>query len=235
MDEKDKRKEHEKPLAAAVGTETQSATFPVRRRGVMLVLSSPSGAGKTTLAKALIARDSEIALSVSLTTRAPRPGEVDGKDYWFVSRESFERQRQEGALLEWAEVFGNLYGTPRGPVEARLSAGRDVLFDVDWQGARQLRHEAGGDVVSVFILPPSAAALRERLIGRGQDGPDVIAQRMARAGEEISHWGEYDYVIVNAEIEPSVWALEAILAAERRRRSRQIGLESFVERLRGGL
>jgi len=207
----------------------------IARRGLMLVLSSPSGAGKTTIANALLDCEPAIVPSVSLTTRPPRPGETDGVDYYFVSRDEFERRRAAGELLESAEVFGNFYGTPRGVVEDRLAAGGDVLFDVDWQGARQLRERAGADMVSVFVLPPSAAALEQRLIKRAQDTSQVVAGRMARASDEIGHWQEYDYVIVNVDVGESVGLVSAILTAERARCERQRGLAAFIADLRSGL
>jgi guanylate kinase len=205
------------------------------RRGVMMVLSSPSGAGKTTLAKALLAAESDLVISVSVTTRKPRPGEVDGQDYHFIDAASFERLRDAGDLLEWAHVHGNLYGTPRGPVMEALSAGRDVLFDIDWQGAQQLAASAPADLVRVFVLPPSAAALGQRLHARAQDGADVVARRLAAAGEEIGHWPEYDYVIVNDVIADSLGILRGVLAAERHRASRQTGLPAFARELQQGL
>jgi guanylate kinase len=205
------------------------------RRGVMLVLSSPSGAGKTTLAKALLAAEPGLVMSISVTTRAPRPGEVDGQDYHFVDAPAFERLRETGDLLEWAHVHGNLYGTPRGPVMDALSAGRDVLFDIDWQGAQQLAASAPADLVRVFVLPPSAAALGQRLHARAQDGADVVARRLAAASDEISHWPEYDYVIVNDVIAESLGILRGVLAAERHRASRQTGLPAFARELRQGL
>lgn len=211
-------------------------SFPrIARRGVLLVLSSPSGAGKTTLSRALLDGDAGIALSVSMTTRKPRPGEVDGKDYYFIDEERFSHLRDSGELLEWARVFGNFYGTPRGPVEAAIAAGQDMLFDIDWQGAQQLSESMAGDVVRVFILPPSAQALRERLVGRAQDPADVVAARMAQAAAEISHWAEYDYVIVNADLAESIAGLRAILAAERLKRERLAGLTQFVRDLQAGL
>jgi guanylate kinase len=207
----------------------------IARRGVLLVLSSPSGAGKTTLSRALLDGDAGIALSVSMTTRKPRPGEVDGKDYYFIDEARFSHLRDSGELLEWARVFGNFYGTPRGPVEAAIAAGQDMLFDIDWQGAQQLSESMAGDVVRVFILPPSAQALRERLVGRAQDPADVVAARMAQAAAEISHWAEYDYVIVNADLAESIAGLRAILAAERLKRERLAGLTQFVRDLQAGL
>ncbi|HVY43594.1 MAG TPA: guanylate kinase [Hyphomicrobiaceae bacterium] len=207
----------------------------IARRGLLLVLSSPSGAGKTTLARELLKTDPGIAMSVSVTTRRPRPGEVDGRDYFFLDLPAFERMRDEGALLEWASVHGNLYGTPKAPVMDMLAAGKDVLFDIDWQGAQQVQASAPEDLVRVFILPPSAGALEERLRRRAQDGDDVVARRLAGAGVEIDHWSEYDYVIVNSDVSVSLAGLTAILAAERLRRTRQNGLEAFVRTLRAAL
>jgi guanylate kinase len=207
----------------------------IARRGVLLVLSSPSGAGKTTLSRALLASDGGIRLSISVTTRKPRPGEVDGADYIFVDEARFEAMRADAELLEWATVFGNSYGTPRAPVEAAISRGEDVLFDIDWQGAQQLSEKMAGDLVRVFILPPSGRVLETRLKGRAQDPPDVVAKRMAEAAAEISHWAEYDYVIVNAELETSVAGLKSILAAERLKRDRLLGLSQFVRDLQSGL
>ncbi len=193
------------------------------RRGVMLVISSPSGAGKTTLARRLLASDPGIALSVSVTTRKPRPGERDGLDYHFIDATEFARLVEQGALLEWAEVFANRYGTPEAPIASSLVAGRDILFDIDWQGARQVRERSGADVASIFVLPPSAETLRSRLLARAQDAPEVVARRLAAAASEISHWAEYDYVIVNDDLETSMASLRAILAAERLRRWRNAG------------
>ncbi len=208
---------------------------PIARRGLLLVLSSPSGAGKTTLSRRLLAADDRLSMSVSVTTRKPRPGEIDGRDYHFIDHAEFHRRRDGGDLLEWAPVFDNFYGTPRGPVMAALEAGRDVLFDIDWQGAQQLKEKAAADLATVFILPPSAAALAERLKARAQDPPEVIARRMAAASAEISHWPEYDYVIVNDDLDRSHAALLAILSAERQRRSRQLGLSDFVRDLQARL
>lgn len=199
----------------------------------MLVLSSPSGAGKSSIARGLLAADSLLQMSVSVTTRPPRPGEIDGRDYAFVSAEAFAALAEADLLLEHAVVFGNRYGTPREPVEAALAAGRDVLFDVDWQGAQQLRASAGDDLVSVFILPPSQTELERRLRGRGQDSDDVVRGRMARASAEMSHWGEYDYVVVNQELSAALADVRAILAAERLRRPRQVGLAAFVAGISG--
>lgn len=207
----------------------------LNRRGILLVLSSPSGAGKTTLAKMLLDSDPRIGLSVSVTTRKPRPGEVDGRDYHFIETDRFLAMRENGELLEWASVFGNFYGTPRAPVEAAIAAGRDLLFDIDWQGARQMQERSPGDLVRVFILPPSTEALERRLRSRNQDSPDVVARRMAGAAAELSHWPEYDYVIVNQDVETSAAGLKAILAAERLRRSRLLGLNDFVRDMQGKL
>jgi guanylate kinase len=207
----------------------------IERRGLLLVLSSPSGAGKTTLARALIDSDCNIAMSVSVTTRKPRPGEVEGRDYYFTDASGFARKRDSGELLEWATVFGNSYGTPRAAVENAIAAGRDVLFDIDWQGAQQLKERMAGDLVRVFILPPSGEILENRLRGRNQDPPEVVARRMAEASNEISHWAEYDYVIVNDDIAASLAGLKAILTAERLKRERLLGLTGFVRELQKAL
>ena len=203
----------------------------IDRRGLMLVLSSPSGAGKTTIARRVLAEDPGIASSISHTTRPQRPGEVDGKDYLFVDKKSFTEMREESAFLEWALVFDNFYGTTRAPVDEALAAGRDVLFDVDWQGAQSLRREAAADVVSVFVLPPTAGALEQRLKTRAQDSDEVVARRMRGASNEIQHWTEYDYVLVNFDVDQSVAAVHAVLAAERLKRSRLTGLDGFVQGL----
>jgi guanylate kinase len=203
----------------------------IQRRGLLLVMSSPSGAGKTTLSRRLLAADPMITMSISVTTRPPRPGEVNGKDYHFITQEEFARLRDRGELLEYAEVFGNFYGTPKRPVTEALQAGRDVLFDIDWQGTQQLGAAMEDDLVRIFILPPSAEELRERLIGRAQDSASTVAKRMAKAADEISHWPEYDYVIVNENIEQAGAEIEAILTAERLRRRRQLGLTGFVREL----
>ncbi len=203
------------------------------RRGLLFVLSSPSGAGKSTLSKMLLAADDAISLSVSATTRPPRPGEVDGKDYHFVSVERFEAMVDNGDFFEWAHVFGNRYGTPRSPVEALLAQGRDVLFDIDWQGAQQLHHAAGADVARVFILPPSIAELEHRLRARGTDSDAVITARMERARAEISHWSEYDYVLINADVEACFAQVRTILNAERLRLARQLGMTEFTRGLMG--
>jgi guanylate kinase len=207
----------------------------IQRRGLLLVMSSPSGAGKTTLSRRLLQSDAMITMSVSVTTRQPRPGEVNGKDYHFITHEEFTRLRDRGDLLEYAEVFGNFYGTPKRPVTEALQAGRDVLFDIDWQGTQQLGAAMEEDLVRIFILPPSAEELRERLIGRAQDSASTVAKRMAKASAEISHWPEYDYVIVNDDIETASAEIEAILTAERLRRRRRVGLTSFVRELTKGL
>jgi guanylate kinase len=206
----------------------------ITRRGLMLVLSSPSGAGKTTITRGLLERDEGISMSVSVTTRPKRPDEVAGVDYHFVDPTDFNLMMNRDELLEYAKVFGHYYGTPRGPVEQALSAGRDVLFDIDWQGTQQLAQNAPKDLVSVFILPPSTAELERRLRTRAQDSDEVVAQRMAQAADEMSHWPEYDYIVVNREVDESVAAVEAILVAERLRRDRRVGLADFVKRLREG-
>lgn len=204
----------------------------MHRRGLLLILSSPSGAGKSTLSRRLMDWDPTIRFSVSATTRAPRPGEVDGREYYFRSREAFLDLVAHDQMLEHAEVFGNLYGSPRGPVEEAMAEGRDTLFDVDWQGGQQIRNSAlGEDVVSIFILPPSIAALESRLRGRAQDSDEVIAGRMAKSRDEISHWAEYDYVLVNDDLDRTEQELRMILTAERLRRRRQVGMVDFVRGL----
>ncbi len=203
----------------------------IARRGLLLVLSSPSGAGKTTLSRRLLAADAGLQMSVSVTTRRPRPGEIDGKDYRFIDVAEFERLKAAGELLEWAQVHGNLYATPTAPVAAALEAGQDVLFDIDWQGARQVKERLGADVVLIFILPPGGKVLEQRLKARNQDSDAIVAQRLAAAATEIEHWLEYDYVIVNADLDRSLAGLSAILAAERLRRERQTGLPRFVRAL----
>ena len=206
----------------------------IARRGLMLVLSSPSGAGKTTLSRKLLTADSGVELSVSVTTRKQRPGEVDGRDYHFIDAPRFDAMVEDGDLLEWAEVFGNRYGTPRLPVEAALAQGRDVLFDIDWQGTQQLE-KAGRDLVSIFVLPPSIPDLEQRLRTRAQDSDEVIRGRMAKAADEMSHWAEYDYVIINTDIDHAFAQVRSILAAERLTRERQTGLSDFVRRLQAEL
>ena len=214
---------------------TSKSACTIHRRGLLLVLSSPSGAGKTTLSRALLASDLGITMSVSVTTRKPRPGEVEGRDYYFKDAAEYASLESRGDLLEGARVFGNNYGTPRAPVEAAIKAGRDVLFDIDWQGAQQLAEKMAGDLVRVFILPPSGATLEERLRNRAQDPPGVVARRMAEASAELSHWAEYDYVLVNENLDDSLSGLRAILTAERLRRDRQSGLSAFVRSLQKGL
>ena len=202
------------------------------RRGLLLILSSPSGAGKSTLSRKLLDWDPTIRFSVSATTRAPRPGEEDGREYYFRSREDFEDMVKTGEMLEHAEVFGNFYGSPKAPVEAAMKAGRDTVFDIDWQGGQQIRNSSlGRDVVSIFVLPPSIAELDRRLRSRGQDSDAVIAGRMAKSRDEISHWAEYDYVIVNTDIDNAFNQLTTILQAERLRRDRQPELAEFVRGL----
>jgi guanylate kinase len=203
----------------------------VERRGLMFVLSSPSGAGKTTLSRLLIDRVPGLSMSVSATTRPMRPGEIEGRDYLFVDKDRFEQMVKHNELLEWATVFDNRYGTPRAPVEAALSAGRDVLFDIDWQGTQQLREKARADVVSVFILPPSATDLEKRLHSRAQDSDEVIRGRMSRASHEMSHWAEYDYIVINHEINDAFTEVQSILKAERLKRERRTGLTTFVRKL----
>jgi guanylate kinase len=207
----------------------------VERRGLMFVLSSPSGAGKTTLSRLLIKQTPGLKMSVSATTRPMRPGEVDGRDYLFVDKPRFEQMVKDDELLEWATVFDNSYGTPRAPVEAALSAGQDVLFDIDWQGTQLLREKAREDVVSVFILPPSAADLEKRLHSRAQDSDEVIRSRMSRASHEMSHWAEYDYIVINHDIDEAFTEVQSILKAERLKRERRIGLAGFVRNLQGQL
>jgi guanylate kinase len=207
----------------------------VARRGLMFVLSSPSGAGKTTLSRMLLRADRNVDLSVSVTTRPKRRGEIHGRDYYFIDRGRFAAMVKSGDLLEWAEVFGHRYGTPREPVLKALRAGRDVLFDIDWQGTQQLREKARDDLVSVFILPPSVRELERRLHRRAQDSKDIIGARMAKAAGEMSHWPEYDYVIVNTDKRLAFAEVRAILGAERLKRERQIGLSDFVRGLQARL
>ncbi|MEM9472353.1 MAG: guanylate kinase [Pseudomonadota bacterium] len=204
----------------------------IARRGLLFVLSSPSGAGKTTLSRQLLAREPDMVMSVSVTTRKPRPGETDGKDYHFISRAQFDEMVKNGELLEYAEVFGNGYGTPIKPVQDWLADGKDVLFDIDWQGTQQIHARMTDDLVRVFILPPSAEELRERLVRRAQDTAAVVAKRMAEASNEISHWAEYDYVLINDDLDQCDRSISAILDAERLRRHRRVGLDTFVKRLR---
>jgi guanylate kinase len=229
-------------MAVARTTKRKSAkrkgkrvTRAIARRGLMLVLSSPSGAGKTTLSRMLLKADKGLELSVSVTTRPKRAGEKNGRDYLFIQKPQFEKMAEKGELLEWAEVFGNYYGTPRMPVERAVAAGRDVLFDIDWQGTQQLREKVKDDVATIFVLPPSVADLEERLRTRAQDSTAVIASRMAKAADEMSHWAEYDYVIINKDIEQAFAEVRAILAAERLKRERQTGLTDFVRDLQAKL
>jgi guanylate kinase len=203
----------------------------IKRRGLMLVLSSPSGAGKTTLSRMLLAADANIAMSVSATTRAKRPNEIEGRDYFFVAPETFERMAGGGEFLEHATVFDHRYGTPKKPVLDALVLGRDVLFDIDWQGAQQLKERAREELVSVFVLPPSHDELERRLRVRAQDSEDVVAKRMAKAASEISHWPEYDYVVVNSDLDATHAKIKAILDAERSRRARLVGVGDFVAAL----
>jgi guanylate kinase len=207
----------------------------IARRGLMLVLSSPSGAGKTTLSRLLLNGDRKVKLSISVTTRPKRPREIDGHDYHFIDRGRFDAMVQKRELLEWAEVFGHRYGTPRRPVIRALREGRDVLFDIDWQGTQQLREKARNDLVSVFILPPTVKELERRLKRRAQDSKTVIGTRMDKAAGEMSHWPEYDYVIVNRDKAEAFAEVRAILAAERLRRERQIGLSDFVRAMQAKL
>ena len=209
--------------------------YAVARRGLMLVLSSPSGAGKTTLSRRLLDADPTVALSVSVTTRKQRPGEVDGRDYHFIDAQRFDAMVANGELLEWAQVFGHRYGTPRARVEETLAQGRDVLFDIDWQGTQQLREKAVRDLVSIFVLPPSIPDLERRLRTRAQDSDEVIHGRMAKAADEMSHWAEYDYVVINTDIDRAFAEVRSILAAERLKRERQTGLSDFVRRLQAEL
>lgn len=214
-------------------TTSGRGTDGVERRGLMFVLSSPSGAGKTTLSRMLLEREPGLKMSVSATTRAMRPGEVEGRDYFFVGKPRFETMVEQGELLEWATVFDNLYGTPRAPVEAALSAGQDVLFDIDWQGTQQLHAAMGEDLVRMFLLPPSMDELERRLQARGTDSDGVIADRMERADAEISHWAEYDYVLINSDADACLADIRTIVEAERLKRARQIGLVAFVRDLVG--
>jgi len=229
------RKKSGSSKKAAARTKSASRPSPAKlviaRRGLMLVLSSPSGAGKTTLSRMLLKHDPLVELSVSVTTRAKRANEKDGRDYHFIDKARFDHMVEAGELLEWAEVFGNLYGTPRAPVEASLAAGRDVLFDIDWQGTQQLREKARGDMASIFVLPPSMSELERRLRSRALDDERVIKGRMAKAGDELSHWPEYDYVILNDAIGRAFAEVRAILAAERLKREHQIGLSALVRGL----
>jgi guanylate kinase len=203
----------------------------ISRRGIMLVLSSPSGAGKTTLTRNLLEQEENVALSVSVTTRERRPSEIDGVHYQFKTKQQFEGMRDSGQLLEWAKVHGNYYGTPRAPVEKALSEGRDVLFDIDWQGTQQLYEKMPNDVVSVFVLPPSADELKLRLERRAEDSEAIISKRLRNASEEFKHWNEYDYILVNRDLDKSFTRLRSILTAERLKRVKMPNLEKFVDKL----
>ncbi len=222
------------PAEPAADDRRRPHEVETQRRGVLFVVSSPSGAGKSTISRMLIEADGQIELSVSATTRPIRPGEVDGRDYRFVDTPTFKQMVADDEFLEWAHVFDHRYGTPRAPVEAMLHQGRDVLFDIDWQGAQQLYQQAAGDVVRVFILPPSMAELERRLRGRGTDSADVIDRRMERAVAEIGHWDGYDYVLVNDDVERCFAQVRLILRAERLRRHRQLGLIGFTRKLMRG-
>jgi guanylate kinase len=211
-----------------------SSPPPIRRRGFLLVLSSPSGAGKTTITRRLLAADASLSLSVSVTTRPRRASEIDGKDYRFIDQATFDRMVAAGELLEHATVFGHSYGTPRAPVDEAIAEGRDIVTDIDWQGTQQISGKAGAEIVTIFVLPPSKEALESRLRTRAQDSDAVVAQRMAKSSEEMSHWPEYAYVIVNDDLDKSVAEAQAIVTAERLKRERQTGLADFVTRLRGG-
>jgi guanylate kinase len=207
----------------------------IARRGLMLVLSSPSGAGKTTLSRRLLEKDDGVTLSISVTTRKKRPSEMEGRDYYFIDRRRFDELVEKGELLEWAEVFDNYYGTPKKPVMDWLAAGRDVLFDIDWQGTKQLSDAARADIASVFVLPPSVPELGRRLHTRAQDDYETIHRRMAKAADEMSHWNEYDYVVINRDLDQAFAEVTAILAAERLKRERQPGLSDFVRGLQAKL
>ncbi len=208
-----------------------NAAAEISRRGIMLVVSSPSGAGKTTLTRELLNKEQKVNLSISVTTRARRPSEIEGVHYKFISRRDFEILRDAGELLEWAEVHGNFYGTPRAPVEQALNEGRDVLFDIDWQGTLQLYEKVRADVVSVFVLPPTAEELKGRLVRRAEDSPEIVARRLRNALEEIPHWAEYDYVLVNQDLDESLNRLRSILTAERLKRVRLPDIEKFIDGL----
>ncbi|MFK0163782.1 guanylate kinase [Rhizobium sp. NPDC090279] len=208
-----------------------STSIPIARRGLMLAISSPSGAGKSTIARNLLEKDGEVSLSVSVTTRQRRPSEIEGVHYHFVSQREFERLRDSDSLLEWAEVHGNFYGTPREPVEVAMAEGRDMLFDIDWQGAQQLQEKMPADVVSIFVLPPTMTELQSRLHRRAEDSEEVIARRLANSRAEIAHWREYDYVIVNDDLTLAFNAVQSIVKAERLRRDRRHGMFDFVREL----
>jgi guanylate kinase len=219
---------------STMSDDSASGLAQIQRRGLMLVLSSPSGAGKTTISRRLLGLEPKLTMSVSATTRAMRPGEKEGIDYHFVEIGAFRSMIDRKDFLEHAKVFDNYYGTPKGPVEAALRRGQDVLFDIDWQGTQQVAQAARDDLVSVFILPPSTRELEQRLKSRAQDSAEVVARRMAKAADEMSHWAEYDYIVVNHDIEASVTQVRSILTAERLKRQRQVGLPEFVKGLREG-
>jgi len=224
---------HGLPEARTAMDQTHLDATTRQRRGLLIVLSSPSGAGKTTISRMLLDADDEIAMSVSATTRPMRPGEHEGKDYSFVEDDEFDRMINDGEFVEWANVFGYRYGTPKAPVKDALREGRDILFDIDWQGARQLEPDFKGQLVTIFLLPPSMAELEQRLRDRGTDSPEVVADRMQRAADEISHWAEYEYVLVNDEMDGCLAQVRAIIAAERSKRVRQTSLNAFVRGLIG--
>jgi guanylate kinase len=223
------------PAAMTSTRATSAESAAIARRGLMLVLSSPSGAGKSTLSRLLLDSDPKVEMSVSVTTRRKRPGEIDGSHYHFIDRARFDAMVGQADLLEWAEVFGHCYGTPRAPVEAALKRGRDMLFDIDWQGTQQLREKMQNDLVSVFVLPPSIPDLEKRLKSRAQDSDDVIHARMVKASDEMSHWAEYDYVVINHDLDRAFADVRSILAAERLKRERQTGLSTFVRKLQSEL
>ncbi|QND50070.1 guanylate kinase [Rhizobium lusitanum] len=210
---------------------TPTSSIPIARRGLMLAISSPSGAGKSTIARTLLDIDKHVGLSVSVTTRQRRPSEIAGVHYHFVSQREFERLRDSDSLLEWAEVHGNFYGTPREPVETAMAEGRDMLFDIDWQGAQQLQEKMPADVVSIFVLPPTMTELQSRLHRRAEDSEEVIATRLANSRSEIAHWREYDYVIINDDLNAAFDAVQSIVKAERLRRDRRHGMFDFVRGL----
>jgi len=210
-----------------------TSPLSIARRGFMFVLSSPSGVGKTTIAHKILSLEANIKLSISVTTRPKRPLEKEGEDYYFVSQKHFQQLVKEGQLLEYAQVYGHLYGTPKASIEAQLSTGMDILFDIDWQGTQQLKQVATSDLVSIFLLPPTFKALEERLCKRATDDAEIVQMRMAKAADELSHWAEYDYVIVNNDLEETIQTVQSILHAERLKRRRQSGLAKFVNNLRG--
>lgn len=216
----------------AISNKGQYMSIFTPRRGFMFVLSSPSGAGKTTIASHVLEREQDISLSISYTTRPKRPSEVNGKDYYFTDEPTFQAMVSADQFLEYAKVFGHYYGTPRASIEQEMAAGKDILFDIDWQGTQQLKQVSSGDLVSVFVLPPSMTILEERLRRRDEDSEDVVIHRMDKAAEEISHWAEYDYILVNDDLEQSVQEVRSILTSERLKRRRQTGLADFVKGLR---